>query len=167
MMENILIDMTKYRDCSAEGCDRKVPEGILPGSPETGGLKTLRELAVFARACRRCKDAPCIAVCPQDALKKNEDDFIIRSTNLCVACKSCVVICPFGTMMSDFYEYKRTESLYFNLKDKKERERFINESPAGAVKETEEKADEEKNIFELMPGILIKDHPWEELKKPE
>ncbi len=164
-MKSILIDMTKYRECYPGGCDRIVPEGVLPGSPETEGLKSLRELAAFTLACRRCKDAPCIAVCPQEALKKNDDGFIIRSTNLCVACKSCVVICPFGTMMSDFYEYKRTESLYFNLKDKKERERFIKESPDGTVIETEEKEDEGKNIYELMPGIMIKDHSWEELKK--
>jgi len=164
-MKNILIDMTKYRECYNEGCDRKVPDGMLPGSPETGGLKTLRELAAFAVACRRCTDAPCIAVCPQDALKKNDDGFIIRSTNLCVACKSCVVICPFGTMMSDFYEYKRTESLYFNLKDINERERFIKESPEGTVTETDNTEDQERNIYELMPGILIKDHPWEKLKK--
>ncbi len=166
-MGHILIDMIKYREYLTGGSNRNIPEGIVPGSPETGGLKPLRELAAFLLACRRCSDAPCIAVCPQEALKKNEDDFIVRSTNLCVACKSCVVICPFGTMMSDFYEYKRTESLYFNLKDTKERERFINKSPAGTVSETEEKADEEHNIFELVPGIMIKDHTWDEIKKPE
>ena len=162
-----MIDMTKYRECSAEGCNRKVPEGILGGSPETGGLKTLRELAAFALTCRRCKDAPCIAVCPEEALKKNDDGLIIRSTNLCVACKSCVVICPFGTMMSDFYEYKRTESLYFNLKDEKERERFMNESPEGTIHYTDQKEDLENDIYELLPGVLIKDYSWEKLKKPE
>ena len=166
-MKNILIDMTKYRECVSEGCDRKVPEGILRGSPETGGLKTLRELAVFTYTCRRCKDAPCIAVCPEDALIKNDDGFIIRSTNLCVACKSCVTICPFGTMMSDFYEYKRTETLYFNLKDEKELDRFVQESPEGAVQYTDKEEDEKNNIYKLMPGILIKDYPWEKLKNLE
>ena len=166
-MKNILIDMTKYRECTDEGCDKKVPEGFISGSPETAGLKTLRELAVFSYVCRRCKDAPCIAVCPEDALKKNEDGLVIRSTNLCVACKSCVAICPFGTMMSDFYEYKRTETLYFDLKDEKERERFINESPEGTVQYTDKEDDAENNIYKLMPGILIRDYPWEKLKKLE
>jgi Fe-S-cluster-containing hydrogenase component 2 len=166
-MKNILIDMTKYRDCAGEGCDRKVPEGIMSSSPETGGLKTVRELAVFTFTCRRCKDAPCIAVCPEDALKRNDYGMIVRSTNLCVACKSCVTICPFGTMMSDFYEYKRTVSLYFNLKDAKELVRFMRESPEGTIQFTDMEENEKKNIYQLLPGILIKDYPWEKLKKLE
>ncbi|MCF8307900.1 MAG: 4Fe-4S binding protein [Bacteroidales bacterium] len=166
-MNNILIDLTKYRECINEGCDKKVPEGVIGGEPETNGLKPLRELAVFTYTCRQCEDAPCVTVCPEDALEKNEDGMIIRSTNLCVACKSCVTICPFGTMMSDFYEYKRTENLYFNLKDEKEKERFINESPEGTVQYTDKEKDEENNIYELMPGILVKDYPWEKLKKLE
>ena len=166
-MQNILIDLTKYRECVQEGCDRQVPEGLVPGSPETNGLKPLRELAVFTFTCRRCEDAPCVTVCPEDALEKNEDGMIIRSTNLCVACKSCVTICPFGTMMSDFYEYRRSEQLYFNLKDEKERQRFIEESPQGTVKFTDQQKDEENEIYELMPGILVKDYPWEKLKNLE
>jgi Fe-S-cluster-containing hydrogenase component 2 len=166
-MQNILIDLIKYRECVQEGCDQQVPEGLVPGNPEASGLKPLRELAVFAYTCRRCEDAPCVSVCPEDALEKNEDGMIIRSTNLCVACKSCVTICPFGTMMSDFYEYKRTESLYFNLKDEHERKRFVSESPEGTVQYTDKEQDEENNIYELMPGILVKDYPWEKLKNLE
>ena len=166
-MQNILIDLIKYRECVREGCDRQVPEGLVPGDPETNGLKPLRELAVFTYTCRRCEDAPCVTVCPEDALEKNEDGMVIRSTNLCVACKSCVTICPFGTMMSDFYEYKRTENLYFNLKDENERQRFVSESPEGAVEFTDREKDEENNIYELMPGILVKDYPWEKLKNLE
>jgi len=166
-MQNILIDLTKYRECVQEGCDRQVPEGLVPGNPEANGLKPLRELAVFTYTCRRCEDAPCVTVCPEDALEKNKDGMITRSTNLCVACKSCVTICPFGTMMSDFYEYKRTEQLYFNLKDEKEMERFVSESPEGTVEFTDREKDEGNNIYELMPGILIKDYPWEKLKNLE
>lgn len=164
-MKKILIDMTKYRECSMANNSRKIPEAFLSSFPERNGLKTVRELAVFSYTCRRCKDAPCISVCPEDALKKNDDGYVIRSTNRCVACKSCVTICPFGTMMNDFFEYKRNESLYFDLKDEKELERFIAESPDGAVRYTNGEEHEENNIHELMPGIFIKDYAWEKLKK--
>ena len=164
-MSKILIDLIKYRDCEARGCDTNVPEGIISTFPEKGGRKPIRELAVFMWSCRRCDDAPCIEVCPEDALKKDENGMIIRSTNLCVACKSCVSICPFGTMMTDFYEYKRDESRYFDLNDSQELEEFVNESPKGIVQYTEQDKDEDNNIFELMPGVLVRDHSWEELKK--
>jgi formate dehydrogenase iron-sulfur subunit len=166
-MKTILIDLIKYRETIGSGCDQLKPEGVIPGIPEKSGLKSIRELAVFAFTCRRCEDAPCIAVCPEDALRKNDDGLVERSTHRCVACKSCVVTCPFGTMMSDFYEYKRTEKLYHNLKDDAEREKFINESPEDAVTYTEQAVDEKSNIYELMPGILVRDYPWSELKNLE
>lgn len=166
-MKKILIDLIKYRECTLEGCNRPIAEGLLPGNPETGGLKPIREIAVFAYSCRRCKDAPCVEVCPEEALKKDENGMIIRSTNLCVGCKSCVTICPFGTMMSDFYEYKRTDSLYFNIRDEKELERFVKESPDNAVRFTDEEQDASENIFELMPGVLVRDYPWEKIKSLE
>ncbi len=166
-MKNILIDLAKYRECATRACDQLVPEGLHTSVPESHGLKSIRELAAFTYTCRRCQDAPCVSVCPEEALKKNDDGMIIRSTNLCVACKSCVVICPFGTMMSDFYEYNRTKELYFNLKDESDRERFMKESPEGSVQFTDQGQDQENNIFELMPGILIKDYSWEKLKNLE
>jgi formate dehydrogenase iron-sulfur subunit len=166
-MKTILIDLIKYRQCVASGCDRKVPEGILSDFPEMNGLKPLREMAAFAYSCRRCKDAPCVEVCPEEALKKDSSGMIIRSTNLCVACKSCVTICPFGTMMSDFYEYKRNEKLYYNLNDDNELEKFVRGSPQGTVEFTDQQADANKNIFELMPGVLVKDHSWDTLKNLE
>lgn len=160
----LLIDLNKYRSCMDNSCDTPVPEGIAGENPNINGRKSIRELAVFAYSCRRCKDAPCIVVCPEDALKKDDNGMIIRSINRCVACKSCVSICPFGTMMTDFYCYKTDPKLYYDLNDPAERERFIKESPEGTVMLTEKEKDEAQNIFELLPGILVKDIEWEKLK---
>lgn len=163
----LLIDLNKYRECSYRTCDQGVPDGILTGNPNTNGRKSIRELAVFAYSCRRCKDAPCISVCPEEALKKDENGMIIRSTNLCVACKSCVSICPFGTMMTDFFAYKGNPDDYYNLSDPQERELFVKDSPEGAVIFTDQEKDENNNIYELIPGILIKDNSWGEIKELE
>ncbi len=164
-MKKILIDLEKYRECAETGCDRRVPDGIIRDYRGQGGLKSLRELAVFAYSCRRCKDAPCVNVCPEEALKKDEKGMVVRSTHLCVACKSCVTACPFGTMMSDFYEYVRDRSWYYDLNNNNELERFVENSPSGAVQFTNEEPDDQKNLYELMPGIMIRDHSWEKLKK--
>ncbi len=163
----LLIDLDKYRECSYRNCDQSVPDGILTGNPDTNGRKSIRELAVFAYSCRRCKDAPCISVCPEEALKKDDNGMVMRSTNLCVACKSCVSICPFGTMMTDFFSYWRNPDDYYNLNDPGERELFVKNSPEGAVILTDQEKGEDKNIYELLPGILIKDKSWREIKELE
>jgi Fe-S-cluster-containing hydrogenase component 2 len=162
----ILIDLSKIRDHSVSGrCDQKRIDGILSDFPNTNGLKTLRELAVFRYTCRRCEDAPCISVCPEDALEKDEEGMIVRFTNLCIACKSCVVICPFGTMMDDFFEHKRSEDTYFDLNDEKELKKYVEYNPGGAVRFTNEEENEEKNIYKLNDRVLVKEIPYEKLKK--
>ncbi|MGC9344540.1 MAG: hypothetical protein ACP5E3_17680, partial [Bacteroidales bacterium] len=85
---NLLIDLNKYREFQDKSLDIPFPDGILSENPVINGRKSIRELAVFAFSCRRCKDAPCITVCPEEALKKDENGMITRSVNRCVACKS-------------------------------------------------------------------------------
>lgn len=52
--------------------------------------------------CQQCEEAPCIAVCPKDALSR--DPALGRVTlnyDLCIGCKMCVIACPFGGMGID------------------------------------------------------------------
>jgi Fe-S-cluster-containing hydrogenase component 2 len=161
----LLIDLNKYREYEAKNNHNvNVPDGTLNGILNKNGRKSIRELAVFTYSCRRCKDAPCVSVCREEALKKDENGMIVRSSYRCVACKSCVSICPFGTMMTDFYDYKINSDRYFNLNDPVEKMRFVKESPDGLISITEKEKDEEQSIFELLPGILVKDIPWDDLK---
>lgn len=157
MAGRILIDMIKLRAAAAEDSTLKLPEALLYPVPNTNGLKTIRELASFRFTCRRCEDAPCISVCPADALEKDKDGIINRHTNLCIACKSCVTICPFGTMMTDFFSYHRNRDLFYNLNDSEELEKFIKASPPGTVVMTDEDESAEKNIYRLNDKVLIKD----------
>lgn len=164
--KKILIDLTKLRDHEISGkSDELRLEGILSDFPNTNGLKTLRELAVFRFTCRRCEEAPCIDVCPAEALEKDDDGMIVRHTNLCIACKSCVTICPFGTMMTDFFEHKRTEENYFDLNDERELRKFVEYNPGGAVKMVDMDENEDENIYKLNDKVLIKDIPYDKLKQ--
>ena len=155
MDKQVLIDLTKFR----VPFDGHVPEGYVPVG--MNGLKTIRELAVFRFVCRRCTDAPCIAVCPADALEKDTEGMITRATNLCVSCKSCVTICPFGTMMSDFFIHHHYKESYFDLSDENELLKFRESCPDGAVELVEMDEDPEKHIYRLNEQILIKDFPWD------
>src|SRR5512135_290429 len=107
MAKKILIDMIRLRSVLAADPGIKIPEGYFPGSDGNEGLKTIRELATFRFTCRKCEDAPCISVCPAEALEKDASGIIDRHLNLCISCKSCVTICPFGTMMTDFFRHHR------------------------------------------------------------
>lgn len=160
MAQRILIDLEKFRSSPGKSCDVSPPEGLCGPEAGNSGLKSIRELAVFQFTCRRCTDAPCIEVCPADALEKNENGIISRSTNLCISCKSCVVICPFGTMMSDFFEYHRDKENFYDVMDKKELDLFIKNSPEGAVQLVDMDEDPEQHIFKLNDHILVKERMW-------
>ena len=46
-------------------------------------------------SCMHCPDAPCIAVCPVDALSESEEGFTVIDAETCIACGRCLDICPF------------------------------------------------------------------------
>jgi carbon-monoxide dehydrogenase iron sulfur subunit len=49
--------------------------------------------------CRHCEDAPCVAVCPTHALEKPSLDSPVNiKEDLCIGCKWCILVCPFGVI---------------------------------------------------------------------
>jgi formate dehydrogenase iron-sulfur subunit len=158
MTQRVLIDMIKLRAAMSDNPDQLLPEAFYYNSVNLNGLKSLRELATFRFTCRRCEDAPCIAVCPADALEKDEEGIITRHTNLCVSCKSCVTICPFGTMMTDFFKHHRNKDLFYDLKDENDMKKFAAASPEGTVMITDQDESPEKNIYRLNEKVLIRDY---------
>jgi Fe-S-cluster-containing hydrogenase component 2 len=52
--------------------------------------------------CQQCMEAPCVAVCPKDALSRDEHLELVKlDYDLCIGCKMCVMACPFGGMGID------------------------------------------------------------------
>ena len=158
MPQRLLIDMIKLRDAMVNNPDQALPEALFYPSLNLNGLKTIRELATFRFTCRKCEDAPCIAVCPTEALEKDSDDVVIRHTNLCISCKSCVTICPFGTMMTDFFRHHRNKDLFYDLNDENEVRKFIEACPMGTVVATEQDESPENHIYRLNDKVLIRDY---------
>jgi len=158
MARKILIDMTKLRSAMVEDSALTLPEACYYPSININGLKTILELATFRFTCRKCEDAPCIGVCPADALEKDDNGVIERHTNLCVSCKSCVTICPFGTMMTHFFIHHRNKDLFYDLTDDKDVEKFVKACPAGTVTLTDSEEWHEGHIYSLNEKVLIKDY---------
>ena len=52
--------------------------------------------------CRHCEDAPCIAVCPAGAVKReNPESPVLVEEEKCIGCKYCIIVCPFGVINLD------------------------------------------------------------------
>ena len=51
--------------------------------------------------CHQCNPAPCCNICPTGALQQEEDGRITMRVQLCVACKMCIAVCPYGTISLD------------------------------------------------------------------
>lgn len=47
--------------------------------------------------CRNCEDAPCIKVCPVNAIVQGESAVELNEVT-CVGCKLCAIACPFGAI---------------------------------------------------------------------
>jgi len=47
--------------------------------------------------CRHCDDAPCKQVCPVNAISFQGDAVYLNET-LCIGCKLCGLVCPFGAI---------------------------------------------------------------------
>lgn len=48
-------------------------------------------------ACFHCMDAPCLNVCPRKAISRDAESGAVRvDENLCIGCRACFMVCPFG-----------------------------------------------------------------------
>ena len=49
--------------------------------------------------CRHCEDAPCMAVCPTEAIHRpSPDGPVLLDPERCIGCRCCLIVCPFGVI---------------------------------------------------------------------
>jgi len=132
--------------------------------PGNNGIRQILEEAAFRFTCRQCEDAPCIAVCPVNALEKDSFGVLTRASNLCVACKSCVTICPFGSMFNSFFEVRKSICNYCNLNNEVKKLRCVETCKQQALTITCSDENPEENIHRLADNVLVKEIIWEKLK---
>ena len=94
-----LCDVERCIDCN--GCvvackeGNQVPVGINRRRVITINEGRPGEKSVSV-ACMHCSDAPCIAVCPVDAIYQREDGIVLVNKKACIGCGYCFMACPFG-----------------------------------------------------------------------
>lgn len=51
--------------------------------------------------CNHCEEAPCVEICPVEALHKREDGIVDFDARRCIGCKACGQACPYGVPYID------------------------------------------------------------------
>jgi len=68
-----------------------------PAEARIGVINWYREGISVPLVCQQCEKPPCTDVCPTNALKRDSETVaILIDPGLCMGCKMCLVVCPFG-----------------------------------------------------------------------
>ena len=104
MKYGFVIDNRKCIGCHActTACksEHDVPVGVnrtWVKQVEKGEFPNTRRLFSVMR-CNHCTDAPCVEICPTEALYVREDGIVDFNNDRCIGCKSCMQACPYDAL---------------------------------------------------------------------
>jgi Fe-S-cluster-containing dehydrogenase component len=64
---------------------------------EVGRFPTVKRNFLVQR-CNQCTDAPCVTICPVNALKKRPDGIVDVDRDACIGCRACMQACPYDAL---------------------------------------------------------------------
>ncbi|MCB0533953.1 MAG: polysulfide reductase NrfD [Lewinellaceae bacterium] len=107
MKYGFVIDNRKCIGCHActTACksEHDVPVGVFRTwvkQVEKGTFPNTRRVFSVLR-CNHCTDAPCVEICPVEALYTRPDGIVDFNKDRCIGCKSCMQACPYDALYID------------------------------------------------------------------
>jgi len=104
MAKVLMIDYEKCTGCRlCEMVCSVIHEGV--SNPARSRIKVVKwewEGRYVPMLCQQCLSAPCQVVCPVKAISRDESlNRVVVDYDLCIGCRMCVAVCPFGAMGFD------------------------------------------------------------------
>ncbi len=104
MQYGFVIDHTSCIGCHActVACkaENNVPVGSFRTSvkyTEQGRFPEVKRDFLVQR-CNHCTDAPCVTICPVNALEKRPDGIVDVDRDACIGCRACMQACPYDAI---------------------------------------------------------------------
>ncbi len=153
-MKRLYIDLDICNSCKEPACACSYLY-----HPQNSGITSLREYATFVLFCRHCDEAPCVNSCYYNALEKQADGVLKRYNMRCTSCKSCVIACPFGTILADFIPYLDSYCDYC-IRKIDSLPACVRSCPHKAVEVKEVEESIEQNIYLIGKTLAVRSRKW-------
>ena len=105
MVPRLVIDYEKCVGCESceQACSMKKTAMVNPALSRVGIVRRQLGVENIPVVCQQCEeDAPCMAVCPVKAISRDQElNEVTVNYDVCIGCRMCVAICPFGAMNFD------------------------------------------------------------------
>jgi len=102
-----VIDLRKCIGCHActIACkaEHQIPIGVnrcWVKTVERGAFPDTRRF-FFPVLCNQCDQAPCVRICPTNALFKRRDGIVDLNAQSCIGCRACMEACPYDQLFID------------------------------------------------------------------
>lgn len=87
--------------CALAHSQSEVLSEAVAESPRPQRRVTVEAAGGFAvpLQCRHCEDAPCITICPTEAIHRcGPEGPVLVDQDRCIGCNFCLMVCPFGVI---------------------------------------------------------------------